>query len=144
MKLSCTNNEGVIHGALIVGQDYTLTQVYNNWYEVNGISVTLKNFESLKDRVKRLFATSTKIILPAPTKGVIVDILLTDKYIILYSHSRGNHWNVFGNHYKYYHDIDTGELIPDQLIQPYDKFLKARLLMADYKEITKSRLTIKH
>lgn len=141
MKLLCINTDNIIHGTIEVGKEYSITQVYNSWYEVNGITVSLNNFESVKAKAKRLLKTANKVIIPLPTKGVTVDILLTDNYIILYSHTRGNHWNIFGNHYKYYHDINTGELIPDNSVQqPQKTLLKERLLMADYKEIEKERM----
>lgn len=136
MKLLCINTENTMPGLLEMGVEYEITERLAGIYEVNDKSVSLSNFEGVKDRFKRLAMKANKIVLATPSKGVTVDILLTDKYIIIYGHTKGNHWNIAGNHYKYYHDINTGEFVSDQNVEKHTKpTLKERLLMADYKNI---------
>lgn len=140
MKLLCTNTDNTLPGLLEVGNEYELHECWAGCYEVNNNPVSLSNFEGVKDRFKRLSMKANKIILAIPSKGVTVDLLITDRYIIVYGHAKGNHWNVFGNHYKYYHDVNTGEFIPDHNVINHEKpKLKERFLMPDYKQIMASR-----
>lgn len=140
MKLLCINTNNTLPGLLEPGIEYEIIERWSGCYMVNDLSVSLSNFEGVKDRLKRLAIKAHKIVLATPSKGVTVDLLLTDKYIIVYGHTKGNHWNISGNHYKYYHDINTGEFISDQNVEKHAKpTLKERLLMADYKYIMANR-----
>lgn len=140
MKLLCVNVNNVFPGLLEVGREYEINEWGSGCYEVSNRPVSLSNFEGIKDRFKRLAINANKIILAAPSKGVTVNLLLTDKYIIVYARTKGNHWNIFGNHSKYYHDINTGEFIPDHNVQKHETpKLKERLLMPDYNYILINR-----
>jgi len=141
MKLLCINTEGTRPGLLEVGKKYKLTERYKDCYMIGEDSVRLSNFESPLQMLKRLCRTANKMILSKPVQGTTIDILLTDKYIVCYSHTKGNHWNISGNHYRYYHDIDTGEFIPEHETDPAHRkpLLKERLLVADFKELQKIR-----
>ena len=77
---------------------------------------------------------------------VCIHILLND-FIIVYYHTRGNHWNISGNHYWYFHDIKTGEFISEANLtrEQYDQrrkpLSKCKFLAADFKELNKIRET---
>lgn len=79
------------------------------------------------------------MLVSRPNKGQIADIIITDNYLILYYHTKGTHWNIGGTHYKYYHDINTGEFIPDQKlpVESYKEKVisKERFLVSDYSKI---------
>lgn len=140
MKRICINTKGTEPGFLIEGQEYDLKELYygRGLYSVNDTPVSLDNFESLVTTLLRFSETSPKMILTKPTRGVTVDILLTDSYIIVYSHTKGSHSNIFGNHYRYYHNNNTGEFIPEHLTTKEPVLLKQRLLMADFNKIEKN------
>lgn len=136
MRLQCINTNNVYPGTLIIGNEYEITQMYPGCYTVDGVSVYLSNFESIMNRFKRLAKTANKISLLAPTKGTTVELLLTDKYIIVYAHTKGNHWNICGNHYRLYHNAETGEYVSEPT-EGNKYILKERLLMKDYNELTR-------
>lgn len=125
-----------------VGKEYIINEPFTGWYTcVNDneivCSVVLQSFESIKDRFAGLPAK--KKIIVRPCKGHTVDLLLTDKYFIVYSHTKGNNYNISGNHWKYYHSNTTGEFIPDHEL-PVAAFsertiLKERILVADYNRL---------
>lgn len=77
------------------------------------IYVCIDDFQPPSEMFKMLLPKVNKAIIITPTQGQTVDLLLTENYFIVYAHTKGNHWNVWGNHYKYFHDINTGEFIPD-------------------------------
>lgn len=86
--------------------------------------------------LERFINSGNKVFLSKPTTGVTVEILVTEQHLVIYSHTKGNHWNIGGNHYKYCNDINTGEYMP--VFYSNDKpILKQRLLMADYKRLSK-------
>lgn len=78
------------------------------------------------------------IMIDKPGGNVVrysIDILQTENYLIIHVHSRGSHWNLGGNSYKYYHSILSGLFIPDE-----------KLPLQAWKEsiINKSKFTIKN
>jgi hypothetical protein len=143
MKLLCVNTNNILPGQLQIGIQYKLKQRWNSIEfliaEINGkqIDCILQNFEGIKDRFFRLCKTSEKVIFSKPGNGYTVALLLTNNYLIIYSHSKGNNYNVWGNHFKYYHDINTGEFITEDNVNLENEkqiFLKERLLIADHKK----------
>jgi hypothetical protein len=90
-----------------------------------------------KEILFELVAKAEKMLLVRPEVGLTVDILLTEKYLVIYAHSKGSHWNIGGRHYKYFHDLTTGEFIPDGLLPSGSRsatiLSKERFLVADYK-----------
>jgi hypothetical protein len=128
-----------------IGKELEVKSFFGNTYTtVNedgtpGAYLTLDNCEKPSERFARLMKTATRVIISGKTKGYSVDLLQTEHYLVMYSHSKGNHWNIFGNHYKYYHDIDTGEFIPDNLVkyssEPY--LIKQKMLKAELQQLQK-------
>lgn len=96
-----------------------------------------------KEVLLSVVGTATKMILSRPVAPYRVDLLLTENYLIIYTHSKGNHWNISGNHYRYWHDIKTGEFISEgHLPSGYSKeriIAKERFLVADYEMCKKLR-----
>lgn len=136
MKLVLTNLNG-LHSDLIkefeIGKEYEVSMPYTGIYVINNYTVSLSNFESPSQRFARLIPNAKKVVISNKTQGYSVDLLQTEKYLIVYSHSKGNHWNISGNHFKYYHDINTGEYIPEQIVENRnDKILiKQKMLKAE-------------
>ena len=119
---------------LVAGKEYLIQPSgYGDSFRINGEFISPKNLESPKERFLRLIQTASKFIVPVPSKGNTVDILQTKSYLILYSHSKGNHWNICGNHYKYFHDVYTGELILiNEVTNPGEKVIwKERVLKVE-------------
>lgn len=139
MKLTCINTEKLPANILEVGKSYDIKEPYKGVYVVNingnECSVNLSNFESPFDIIYRLCLTADKIIISKPGQGTTVDLLLSESYICNYSHTKGSHWNLGGNHHKYYHDINTGNYLNSDTVKQEPVFIKQRLLMADYKKI---------
>lgn len=129
-------------GLLTVGNSYELTEPYKGCFMVNNCSVRLSNFESPIDIINRLVSVSEKMIISEPKQGLTVELLITDNYLVCYSHTKGNHWNIGGNHYKYYHDLNTGNYISVFDVNPEKEnvYLKCRLLKADYKRLVNMRM----
>jgi hypothetical protein len=96
----------------------------------DGCYIPMGAIEGPIERFTRLAATASKVIVSVPTKGYTVDVLQTESYLVMYSHSKGNHYNVFGNHYRYYHDVNTGEYIREDLTKNEKVEWKQRLLKA--------------
>jgi hypothetical protein len=113
MLLTCQQSHNEIFEA---GKEYNLIQPFRNcWTDETGkCSADLTKFESHQDRFLRLCGTAGKFIMEIPTTGHMVDLLVTDKHYIVYSHRPGSHWNIGGSHYYYFHDITTGEFQPMQ------------------------------
>jgi hypothetical protein len=139
MKLTLKNSLT----AYTVGKIYELT--YKGWawmaIDNNGIEnpMDLNNFESIKERFASL--NPLKRLTSKPSKGYTTDLLLTENYFVYYVHSKGNHYNVFGNHHKYFHDVNTGEFIPDSQL-PASAFaektiIKERVIIADWNRLFK-------
>lgn len=139
MKLLCTNTNNCHPDSIQVGNEYDLKERWKGCYsvEINGIEYycSLSNFEGPKDRLIRLAQTSSKVISSKPGTGTTVEILATENYLVVYSHTKGNHWNICGNHYKYYHDFNTGEFISECDVKNENVLIKERLLMADFKKL---------
>ncbi len=65
-----------------------------------------------------------------------VDLLLTEKYFIVYSHTRASSYNIGGSHYYYLHDLN-GEFVESCNGLGGMKILsKERLLKADFKRLS--------
>lgn len=127
----------------ITNEDQDIEERYPScWVNKLEHSVNITDFETPTQRLTRLCKTSSKVVISKPTKGVTVDVLQTNSYLIVYSHTRGNHWNISGNHYKYYHDINTGEYIPEHLCKQEKTILKSRLLMADFRAIKQNHCPV--
>lgn len=142
MKLRCINTDGTIPGLLEIGKVYDISEPYKDWYMVNDCSVKLSNFETPIDILEAMIRTGNKVILSKPGKGYTVEILLTDTYLIVYSHSKGNHWNISGNHYKYYHSREKQKFVPDKEVYiPGKVLLKQRMLLPDFKRLAHIRGT---
>lgn len=139
MKLICKNTDGVFPGIIEVGKQYEVSEPYKGCYTVGEYSVRLSNFESLAEMATRLALLPNKMIFSKPTTGLTVELLLTESYLICYSHTKGNHWNISGNHYKYYHDMVTGEFVSEYTAKKEPVLLKQRLLKADYLKIEAAR-----
>lgn len=95
----------------------------------------MSNIELLKKLIidNKLTHREVTIYSPGGWNHTITDVIQTENYLIVYNHSRGNHWNMGGNHYKMYHDIKTGK---QTLLQPNEKEIsKDRMLMKDYRTI---------
>lgn len=127
---------------LIEEKEYSLRPTFSDLYyevDVDGQSYTLhiEQFESPIERFKRISVTAKKVLIPR-ISGNQVHVLMTESYIIFYSHTPGNHYNICGNHYKYYHDINTGEFIPEHLCNAKESIImKERLLKAKAIELDK-------
>lgn len=132
LKLFCKNTDGVQPDLLTIGKEYEIAEPFNGYYMVNDYAVSLSNFETPLEVLTRLASIAKKIILSKPCKSYTVELLITDNYIIVYSHSKGNNWNICGNHYRYFHDLRTGEFLGDYSTIKEKPHLKQRLLKADY------------
>jgi len=140
----CINTDNVLPNTIKIGVDYKLIEKWKNsgCYVViiaeNEINVSLKNFETLNNRLLRLSKTSDKTIVTKPggkyTKYT-VELIATDNYIIVYSHSRGNSYNISGNHHKYYHDENTGEFLNESLVNNEPSLYKEKFLLSDFNAI---------
>lgn len=97
----------------------------------------MSNTELFKKLIidNKLTYREVTIYSPSGWNHTITDIIRTENHLIVYNHSRGSHWNMGGNHYKMYHDINTGKQVPTQPVEK--EISKNRLLMKDYREIMK-------
>lgn len=114
-------------------------EVFKNSYSDSGVRykygyLPIEAIETPIERLERLAKTANMILISVPRKGYTVDVLQTEFYLIVYSHSKGNHWNVWGDHYKFYHDVNTGEYLgldtafKDEKIEWKERLLKARAI----------------
>lgn len=124
-----------------LGKLYELTWKSWAWMAIDNkgmeCPVELSSFESIKERFASL--NPSKRVVGKPHKGYTTDLLLTDNYFVYYQHSKGNYYNVFGNHYKYYHDVNTGEFISEGEL-PASAFkektlIKERVIIADWNSL---------
>lgn len=135
MLLRCTNNTG-IDPIIEPGKDYEVFERWPGYYEVDNIPVKLSNFETPLERFKRVSVNSVKKIIPSKRQGETVELLQTSTKLVFYSHTRGNHWNIGGNHWYYSHDVNTGEYINDM---PGEKpLLRQKLLKAELEELQRA------
>jgi hypothetical protein len=122
-----------------VGNTYTLTERWTDYFMVqlqeHEICVKLSDFQTPLELLFELAATSPKLIVTGPDKTYRVTLELTESYIVVYSHSKGNHWNISGNHYKYYHSRTTGEFISESLVKKEPVIIKQALLKADFLKV---------
>lgn len=135
MKLKCVNTEGVMPGLLEVGKVYDILERWKGVYMVNDFSVNLSNFETPLDILEDMIRQGGKVLLTKPS-GQTVDLLLTDNHLIVYGHTKGNHWNISGNHYKYFHSRESKSFVSDNVKQGEVR-LKQRLLMPEFKRLSK-------
>lgn len=126
------------------GQSHDIKQYYPGCWIISGsdeapsphiVSARIEEYETPTERFVRLAATANKFIASRPTTGVTVEVLRTENYLIVYSHTKGNHWNISGNHYYYSHNASTGEFIPEHECKKEPTLLKSRLLKADYQKL---------
>lgn len=98
----------------------------------------MNNIELFKKLIvdNKLTLHDVVVYSPGGANHAITDIIRTESYLIVYSHTKGNHWNIRGNHYKTWHDINTGKYISEGYHKEKE-LSKDRLLMKDYKEIMK-------
>jgi len=98
----------------------------------------MNNVELFKKLIvdNKLTGYDVVVYSPGGWNHAITDIIRTESYLIVYSHTRGNHWNIGGNHYKMWYDINTGKKITEGIVKEKE-ISKDRLLMKDYKEIMK-------
>jgi len=62
--------------------------------------------KNLKQRFIDAAKKGHKVLVPVPEGPERIDLILTDTWLISYSHRKGNHWNLFGSHWYYIHDLD--------------------------------------
>lgn len=143
MKVVIKNTDGIDprHG-FCIGQEIEVVgeSSYSKEYLcINSLDIIPKIcIESPIDRLSRLAKTASKMLISIPTKGYTVDVVQGDNYLVVYSHSKGNHWNISGNHYKYYHDVNTGEFLgSDHNVLPEKGKWKERLLKSVAQKIAK-------
>lgn len=145
MLLTCISVPDIYMGALTIGKEYNIYTRYGCLlFELdNGIETTMPPyaFECAIRRFESKIKTASKFILQKPggtPPRTMVDLLVTEKYFIVYSHTKGTHWNISGNHHRYFHDINTGEFIcGDPPFNKNDVLLKQQITVKDYNRLIK-------
>jgi hypothetical protein len=128
---------------LTVGNEYELTERWPGFFTlyIDGkeIQANLEDFENPLDIFTKMVTAGNKTVFSGPRQSERVDLLLTENYLIVYSHSKGNHWNICGNHYRYYHSLKTGCFVSEQEAKNEPTIIKQPFLKADYVKLSKLR-----
>lgn len=120
----------------------TYYQVYKNgsFFMIEGLDAFIYElsdlFVSPADILRELKNKVGKLKIQSPSKGYTLDAMYHNDLVVLHLHSKGNHWNISGNHYFTGYNVLTGECIGQYNSMSTGLCLmKTRLTLKEHKDL---------